>query len=358
MAEENLQEKTEKATPKRRKDSRRKGRVAQSREIPSVMILITSLGVFFFAGGNIFRSLTAFTGSMFQQISSSPLSDIATTANFFTGVFLFFAKLTLPLMLAILAAGVCAHIAQFGVLFSTESLTPKWSRISPISGIKRLVSLRSLVELAKSVLKVLTIGATAFFLIRGELHVMPELILGSVVDILAFTGWVAFKICLGACVALIILAVLDFAYQRWEYEKDLRMTKQEVKDEYKQTEGDPKVKARIRSIQLETARRRMMEAVPEADVIITNPTHLAVALRFDARKMAAPSVVAKGAGYVAERIKQIAVEHQVPIVENKPLARALIKSVVIGDAIPVELYKAVAQILAYVYRLKGIRPAT
>jgi len=186
---------------------------------------------------------------------------------------------------------------------------------------------------------------------------MPELILCSVVDILAFTGWVAFKICLGACVTLIVLAALDYAYQRWEYEKSLRMTKQEVKDEYKQTEGDPNVKARIRSIQLETARRRMMEAVPEADVVITNPTHLAVALRFDAHKMAAPCVVAKGSGYVAERIKQIAEEHHVPIVENKPLARTLVKTVDIGDVIPVELYKAVAQILAYVYRLKGRRSA-
>ena len=353
MAESSYQERTEKATLKRRQDSRRKGRVAQSREIPSVMILITSLGVFFFTGSKIFQMLTAFTGGMFQQISTSHLSDVATTASFLTGILLFFAKLTLPLMLAILTIGVCAHIAQFGILFTTESLTPRLSRLSPISGVKRLISLRSLVELAKSVLKILAVGLTAFFLIRGELNAMPELILCSVVDILAFTGWVAFKICLGACVTLIVLAALDYAYQRWEYEKSLRMTKQEVKDEYKQTEGDPKVKARIRSIQLETARRRMMEAVPEADVVITNPTHLAVALRFDAHKMSAPCVVAKGAGHVAERIKQIAREHHVPIVENKPLARTLFKTVDINDMIPVELYKAVAQILAYVYRLKG-----
>ena len=357
MAEDNYQERTEKATPKRRQESRRKGRVAQSREIPSVMILVTAIGVFFFAGGKIFEMLTAFTGATFQQVSTFRLNDVATTASYFTGLLLFFAKLTLPLMLAVLAAGVCANIAQFGFLFTTEALTPKLSRLSPITGIKRLFSLRSLVELAKSVLKILAIGATAYFLIRGELHVMPELVLGSVFDILDFTGRVAFKICLGACVTLIVLAALDFAYQRWEYEKNLRMTKQEVKDEYKQTEGDPKVKARIRSIQLETARRRMMEAVPEADVVITNPTHLAIALRFDAQKMAAPTVVAKGSGYVAERIRQIARDHRVPIVENKPLARTLFSSVDIGDAIPVDLYKAVAQILAYVYRLKGYRPA-
>ena len=357
MNDNSFQERTEKATPKRRQESRRKGRVAQSREIPSVMILITSLGVFFFAGGSIFRKITAFASQIFQQLYTSPLSDVSTTASFVAGVFLFFAEVTFPLMLAILAAGVCAHVAQFGILFTTESLTPKLSRLSPISGIKRIFSLRSLVELAKSVLKILAVAGTAYWLIRGELHLVPELVLSGAVDILAFTGRVAFKICLGACVTLVILAAMDYAYQRWEYEKNLRMTKQEVKDEYKQTEGDPKVKARIRSIQMETARRRMMEAVPEADVVITNPTHLAVALRFDADKMAAPCVVAKGAGYVAERIKQVASDHRVPIVENKPLARTLAASVDIGDSIPVELYKAVAQILAYVYRLKGVRPA-
>ena len=357
MAEKSFQERTEKATPKRRKDSRRKGRVAQSREIPSVLILITSLGVFFFAGSSMFQMLTRFTGSMFQQITLSPLQDIGSTAVFFTDLFMFYARVTLPLMLAILAAGVSAHIAQFGVLFTTETLTPKLSRLSPINGFKRIFSLRSLVELTKSVLKVLAIGVTAYFLIRGELRVLPELVHSSVLDILAYTARVAFKISLGACVTLIVLAALDYAYQRWEYEKNLRMTKQEVKDEFKQTEGDPKVKARIRSIQMDVARKRMMEAVPEADVVITNPTHLAVALRFDAGQMTAPCVVAKGSGHVAERIRQIASQHHVPMVENKPLARTLYSSVDIGESIPVELYKAVAQILAYVYRLKGYQPA-
>jgi flagellar biosynthetic protein FlhB len=167
---------------------------------------------------------------------------------------------------------------------------------------------------------------------------------------------VAFKICFNVCLALALLAILDYAYQRWEHEKSLKMTKQEVKDENKQTEGDPKVKARIRSIQMETARQRMMAAVPEADVVITNPTHLAVALRFDAARMIAPQVIAKGAGYVAERIKQIAAENDVPLVEDKPLARALYKIVDIGNTIPADLYKAVAEVLAYVYRLRGTRP--
>jgi len=150
------------------------------------------------------------------------------------------------------------------------------------------------------------------------------------------------------------LAVLDFMYQRWQHEKDLKMTKQEVKDEQRQTYGDPKVKARIRGVQMEMARRRMMDAVPEADVVITNPTHLAIALKFDAQEMIAPRVLAKGAGFVAQRIREIAEENQIPIVEEKPLAQGLYKMVEIGDYIPAELYRAVAEVLAYVYRLKGM----
>jgi flagellar biosynthetic protein FlhB len=222
--------------------------------------------------------------------------------------------------------------------------------------LKRLFSLRSLAELVKSIVKILFVAAVAYLMIKQDLDLIPTLTRQSVLDIFVFAARVAFKICFNVCLALVVLAILDFAYQRWEHEKSLKMTKQEVKDENKQTEGDPKVKARIRSIQMETARQRMMAAVPEADVVITNPTHLAVALRFDAARMIAPQVIAKGAGYVAERIKQIAAENDVPLVEDKPLARTLFKIVEVGNTIPADLYKAVAEVLAYVYRLRGIRP--
>jgi flagellar biosynthetic protein FlhB len=222
--------------------------------------------------------------------------------------------------------------------------------------LKRLFSLRSLAELVKSIVKILFVAAVAYLMIKQDLDLIPTLTRQSVLDIFVFAARVAFKICFNVCLALVVLAILDFAYQRWEHEKSLRMTKQEVKDENKQTEGDPKIKARIRSIQMETARQRMMAAVPTADVVITNPTHLAVALRFDAARMIAPQVIAKGAGHVAERIKQIAAENDVPLVEDKPLARALYKIVEIGNTIPADLYKAVAEVLAYVYRLRGIRP--
>jgi flagellar biosynthetic protein FlhB len=182
----------------------------------------------------------------------------------------------------------------------------------------------------------------------------PILIHQEVGQILVFIARVSLKVCFFVCLALIVLAALDFIYQRWQHEEDLKMTKQEVKDEQKQTYGDPKVKARIRSVQLEMARRRMMEDVPGADVVITNPTHLALALKFDAREMVAPRILAKGSGHIAQRIREIAVEHQIPIVEEKPLAQALFKMVEIGDYIPAELFRAVAEVLAYVYRLKGM----
>jgi len=173
-------------------------------------------------------------------------------------------------------------------------------------------------------------------------------------QILAFIARVALKVCFFVCLALIVLAVIDYVYQRWQHEKDLKMTKQEVKDELKQTYGDPKVKARIRGVQMDMARRRMMEAVPQADAVITNPTRLAIALKFNAREMIAPRVLAKGSGHIAHRIREIATEHQITIVEEKPLAQALFKMVDIGEYIPAELYRAVAEVLAYIYRLKGI----
>jgi flagellar biosynthetic protein FlhB len=227
------------------------------------------------------------------------------------------------------------------------------NKLNPITGMKKLASLKSLVELAKSILKITIVGGIAYAVVASEMQLFPSLIQTTVVDIMLFIARVAFKIFFYVCLAMIVLAVLDFVYQRWQHEKSLRMTKQEVKDERKQSEGDPKVKARIRRIQIEMAQRRMMESIPQADVVITNPTHLALAIQFDAKQMIAPRVLAKGAGFIAERIKEIAREHHVPIVEDKALAQVMYKMVEIGDDIPVELYRAVAEILAYVYRLKG-----
>lgn len=356
MAKDSYQERTEQATPKRRQEARKKGQVAQSREAASAAILLMGLGVFFFAGQWMLGSISDFTVGMLDRIGKGSMNDIADASALFAEILRAFVKITLPIMAVVFVAAIASILLQTGFLLTAEPLVPKLSKINPLQGIQRMFSLKSLVELVKSLCKILLIGMAAYLLIRSELDKIPGLALLTVPDIFRFTFRVAFKIALHVCLLLVLLAVLDYAYQRWEHEKSLKMTRQEVKDEQKQTLGDPKVKSRIRSIQMDMARRRMMAAVPEADVVITNPTHLAVALRFDVRNMIAPRVAAKGAGRIAERIKAVAAEHDVPVVENKPLARSLYKMVDIDETIPAELYRAVAEVLAYVYRLRGSRP--
>ena len=356
MAKDSFQEKTEKPTPRRREQARDKGQVARSREIPSVLILMTSLAVFFLAGTWMFWSLSALMGVFFQNLSQWRIDsiDAAGALMFDLGRKIF--TILAPFLLVVLVAGIAANVAQVGFYFKFSLLTPKFSKLNPLSGLKKFVSLKALVEVFKSVAKILVIGSVAYLAVMADLESIPALIQLPVVQILTYIGHLSAKICFYTALVMIFLSILDYVYQRWEHEKTLRMTKQEIKDESKQTDGDPKVKARIRSIQLEMSRRRMMDAIPEADVVITNPTHLAVALKFDGQSMAAPTVVAKGAGHLATKIKDIARSHAVPVIENKPLAQALMKAVEIGQAIPAELYKAVAEILAYVYRMKGSHP--
>ena len=354
MPESGGQERTEKATPKRRREARKKGQVAQSRELPSVLILMTAMGFFYFAGSWIFSSLSQVIGGVYGQLDTLRLNTVQEVSAFSVEIFEKVLLILVPFFVPILVAGLAGNIGQIGFEIHGEPIYPKLTKLNPIAGLKKLISLRSLVELIKSVVKILLVGGIAFGIVEKETKAMPALMQQEVFDILLFIGRVAFKIFFFVCLALIVLAFLDYAYQRWQYEQSLKMTKQEVKDERKQSEGDPKVKGRIRRVQQELARRRMMEAVPEADVVITNPVHLAVALKFDAAKMIAPKIIAKGSGHIAEKIKEIARNHQVPLVENKPLAQALHKMVEIGEFIPVELYRAVAEVLAYVYRLKGM----
>ena len=354
MPESAGQERTEKATGKKRQEARKKGQVAQSREISSAMILLTALGVFYFAGSWIFWNLSGIISGVFQNIGSLRFAGITDASAFSIEYFSQFMLVLLPIFMPLAVVGFVANVMQVGFLISSEAIALKPSKLNPISGMKRFVSLKSMVELGKSIIKVLFIGGIAYLLVKVEIQEFPMLIHREVGQILVFIARVSLKVCFFVCVALIVLAIVDYIYQRWQYEQDLKMTKQEVKDEQKQTYGDPKVKARIRGVQMEMARRRMMEAVPEADVVITNPTRLAIALKFDAREMIAPRVLAKGAGHIAGRIREIAREHQIPVVEEKPLAQALYKMVEIGDYIPAELYRAVAEVLAYVYRLKGM----
>jgi flagellar biosynthetic protein FlhB len=354
MPESGGQERTEKATAKRRQEARRKGQVAQSREISSVLILMTAMGFFYFAGSWMFWKITELISGIYERLDTLQLDAVSDVSAFSAEIFEKVFLILIPFFVPVMIAGIAGNIGQIGFEMHGQPMRPKLTKLNPISGMKKFVSLKSLVEMVKSILKLAFVGGIAYAVIIQETEKFPGLMQQEVVEILFFIAKVAFKIFFFVCLAFIILAALDYLYQRWQYEKDLKMTKQEVKDERKQSEGDPKVKSRIRRVQLEMARRRMMEAVPQADVVITNPTHLAVALRFDAISMMAPAVVAKGSGHIAEKIKEIARNHQVPVIEDKPLAQTLFKMVEIGDFIPAELYRAVAEVLAYVYRLKGM----
>ncbi|MDY6986481.1 MAG: flagellar biosynthesis protein FlhB [Thermodesulfobacteriota bacterium] len=345
-------DKTEPATPKRREEARKKGQIAQSREISSALVLLGALSVLFFTGSHMFQGLSALMRSVFQDVATLSLEEHSLIFFVFQ-VLYHMLVILMPLMIVTVVAGIGSNLLQVGFLLTAKPLMPKFSMLNPVSGMKRLFSLRALAELAKSFLKITLVGAIAYVMLSNDIDQIPSLMHMDIADIVRFFARVSFRIALFTSLAMIALAALDYAFQRWQHEKSLRMTKQEVKDELKQREGDPTVKSRIRSVQLEMARRRMMASVPEADVVVTNPTSLAIALKYDPSDMMAPKAVAKGAGFIAERIKEIARKHRVPVIEHKPLARALFKSVEIGGMIPASLYQAVAEILAYVYRLKA-----
>lgn len=351
MAEESLQEKTEKATPRQRREAKERGEVARSTEVNSAIILIMALLTLHFLGKGIFDKLLNSMEWVFTRISVLELTPENVPAYVFAGIKLMGSMLA-PFVIVIVITGIGINVAQGGFVFAGEPLKPKLSNISPAKGFKRILSKRSLVEVLKGLSKLIIIGLIGYSTLRSEIQVFPYLAEQEVSQIVAFVGSVSFKLAVKVSVILLILAAFDYAYQKMEFEKKLRMTKQEVKEEFKRTEGDPLIKSRIRSIQLKQARQRMLADVPTADVVITNPVHLAVALKYEARKMTAPVVVAKGARLIAEKIKQMALEHGVPIIENKVLARMIYKTTEVGSQIPFGLYKAVAEILAYVYSLK------
>lgn len=351
MAEETDQEKTEQATSKRRQDAREKGQVAKSRELASVAVLGACLVYFYFGASAMATRLMELMRSSFRKsdqltISIDTIQPLLTDLVFQTFVLL------APVLLVALFSGLIINLLQVGILFSAESITPKFSKIDPFKGLKRLFSLRSLVELVKNILKMAIVGFVAYLTISGEsAKLLPMVDLG-VAEILGYMGEVSFKILYSTCWILVILAVLDYGYQKWEHERGLKMSLKEIKEENRQTEGDPLIKGRIRRLQREMARKRMMAAVPKADVVITNPTHFAVAIRYEPETMNAPRVVAKGADFVAEKIKKIARDSGVPVVENRLVAQVLYKMTAVEGTVPENLYKAIAEILAQVYSLK------
>jgi flagellar biosynthetic protein FlhB len=343
-------EKTEEPTSKRKQEARKKGQVAKSNEVNSVFIMLAAFATLRVLGSYIYDVLGNYMRFMFSHFSTQDMT-IQTVMPLFIDFCLVFVKTALPVMAVILIVSVAINIAQVGLVFSTESLTPSLDKINPISGFGRMFSKRSLVELAKAVVKVTIVGWFVYHFMIARITQLASLINVDLQASLSYAGSVIIDLAYQVCAIMIVIAALDYLYQWWSHKESLKMSKQEVKDEYKQNEGDPKIKAKIRERQRAMAMRRMMLQVPKADVVVTNPTHFAVALQYD-KKMVAPVVVAKGQDYVAQKIKEIAKENKVVIVENKMLARTLYATAEIGEAVPPELYQAVAEVLAYVYKLK------
>jgi flagellar biosynthesis protein FlhB len=356
MAEDSFQERTEPATPKKKDESRRKGKVLKSMELNSALILVFGMLILYFTGASLVVNFSAIAREMLIQ--SGNVQITASTAHqIIAHAIGKFILIVAPFAVGMTLVGLAANIAQVGFLFTFEPLQPSWAKINPMNGMKKvLLSRRSVVELLKNLLKIGIVSLVAYFALNGMMDNTIDLMESDVSTILSFMATAAFGIAFKMGIAFLALAVFDYIYQRFEHEKELRMTKQEVKEEWKSQEGDPQIKGKIRSIQRQIAYRRMMHDVPTADVVVTNPTHIAVAIKYETAKMSAPTVVAKGAELIAQRIKEIAAEHAVPIIEDKPLARALYKSVDIGDEIPAKLFQAVAQLLAYIYRLRNMKP--
>ena len=282
--------------------------------------------------------------------------DTESLLQLFISIVILLVKTVFPVMFSVLLIGLAINFFQVGLNLNTEAIGLKLDKLNPINGFGRIFSKRSLVELVKSLFKILIIGFFLFRCLKDEIPFMPYFIYYDLATSLEEVSKILFTMAFQVIAVILVLAVIDYAYQKWQTTQDLKMTKQEVKDEMKQSEGDPQIKGKIKQKQRQMAMSRMMQEVPKADVIVTNPTHFAVALKYD-KSMVAPQIVAKGQDLVARRIKEIANENRVPIVENKPLARALYASAQVGDMVPAELYQAVAEVLAYVYRLKQRRRA-
>ena len=345
------EEKTEKATPKKRTDQRKEGNIFQSKEIIIAATLIVTFTSFRFLYPIIESTLLKNVRSFFTLAGSMDLLKQSDMLKFFIDELITFAIAAAPMLLIAGIIAIIATVAQTKGLVTFKSLKPKFSRMNPLSGLKNMISLKGLVELLKSIIKIVILFYIIYITLEGEVNNLPKMIDMSVAESVSAIGKIIWNIALKVMIAFVFVAGFDYMYQRWSYEKRLKMTKQEVKEEYKMTEGDPKIKGQIKQKQQAMSRQRMMQAVPEANVVIRNPTHYAVALKYDHEQNSAPIVVAKGEDFMALKIIEIAEEHNIVIVENKPLARALYAEVGIDMEIPSEFYNPVAEILAYVYSL-------
>lgn len=355
MAAENEdgQERTEEPTPKRRREAREKGQIARSRDLNTTLVMLAGVAGLYAFGGYMGEGLFTVIDTNFRfgrEVAFDPMAPVRMLQQAIGQGLLIVA----PFVLLMLVAAIGGSVVLGGWSFSMQAMQPKLEKLDPIKGLKRIFSVRGLVELAKAIAKVAVVGVVGSMMLynfQDDFRLLADASLEAGIAQgvkLFFTAFLLLSL------ALVLVAAVDVPYQLWETTKNLRMTKQEIKDEYKETEGKPEVKGRIRQMQRELARGRMLEQVPKADVVVTNPTHFAVALKYDQLKMRAPKVVAKGTDLVAARIRELAAENKVPIFEAPPLARALYHTTQLDREIPGGLYLAVAQVLAYIYQLRNV----
>lgn len=352
---EGQDDKTEQATEARRQEFRKRGQVAMTRELGTALIFLASAGLLYAMSRFFFTNIAevfnvSFGLSMLKFVKAGEYSDLLWFAGEKT------ALLVAPIMFAALVIGVASSLMQTGILQVEDALSFNLGRLNPMSAMGRIFSMKGVGELVKSVLKMIVVMWTMYLLLKSEIHQIPVLSSYSIPEQFAYLGRVIFKLLMGTGVFMLVIAVADYFFQRWQLEKEMMMSKQEIKEEHKSHEGDPMIKARIRKIQREVSQRKMMQNIPKADVIITNPTHIAVALRYS-DKLPAPQLIGKGADFMAEKIKELARQHNIPVIENKPLARTIFKTMKVGQVIPRELFVAVAEVLSYVFRLKRKRKA-
>ncbi len=342
MAQEN---KTEKATPYRRKKLKSEGNVAKSVDVATSLTVLVSTFILFFIGYALFKNIAELLNNISTLNYSNTFSNIG---YFLKEVSLNFTKTLAPLFIIVIGVVIASFIAQFGFIFTLKPLAFKWDRINPFEGIKRMFSLTTLFEIFKNILKVSVLIGVAYFVVRGSAGEIINSPLSPLTEAIVFLLKIIFVVVITLGIFAFGVALLDLAYKKWDYERRIRMSREEIKEEYKQFEGNPEIKGKLRSRMRELAKGRMMAEVPKASVVITNPTHIAIALRYDAEKDKAPVVVAKGKGTVAEKIVEVANRYGVPVIRREGVARALYPVVEIGQEIPPAFYKAVAEIIAFV----------
>lgn len=349
-------EKTEEASDTRREEFRKRGQVAMTRELSTAIFFLVAAGTMYVTGRYFLQNIfdvfgRAFGGELIALVREGHIKEVLGFVGYKVML------LTSPFLFVCLIIGVASQLMQTGLLQVENAVTINFNKLNPLNALGRIFSMKGIFELVKSILKMSAVGIIMYLLLKSEITQIPYLSGLSIEQMMNYLGGILFKLLTGTGMFMLVLAITDYFFQRWQLEKEMMMTKQEVKEEHKSRDGDPMVKARIRKQQRELATRKMMTEVPKADVIITNPTHIAVCIRYS-DKLPAPQLIAKGADYMAERIKQIARDNNIPIIENKPLARTIFKTMKVGQVIPRDLFVAVAEVLSYVYRLRRKKKKT